>query len=144
MLWYPFCNILKWTTKMEISVVNWAKMAWKGTEMHYKKSLSVENNRYSLTSYCLPAYLFFLYWLPMKVQLTGSTFLAHLVMSLCNHTLSIVCHCHCHWRQCQWCQHRCWHLCTALPVIDLIVEALYLINTCSYVLNICTWNIKSI
>ena len=44
-------------------------------------------------------------------------FLAHLEMSLCNHALSVVCHC------------RCWQwqrLCTALPVTGLIIEASYL------------------
>ena len=59
-------------------------------------------------------------------------FLAHLVMSLCNHVLSVVCHC---------CQHR--HLCTALPVTGLIIEASYLTNICSYAPSICTLNIKS-
>ena len=62
-------------------------------------------------------------------------FLAHLVMSLCNNALSIMFHC------CCCCQH--WHLCSALPVTGLIIEALYLINICSYVPSICTWNIKS-
>ena len=57
-------------------------------------------------------------------------FLAHLVMSLCNHALSIMCHCHC-------CHHH-WHLCTALPVTGLIIEASYLTNICSYAPSICT------
>ena len=61
-------------------------------------------------------------------------FLAHLVMSLCNHALSIVCHCHC--RRCHWHQH--WHLCTGLPVTCLIIEASYLTNICSYAPSICT------
>ena len=63
-----------------------------------------------------------------------SSFLAHLVMSLCNHALSMF-HCHC----CHHCQHccHCQHLCTALPVISLIIEASYLTNICSYVPNIC-------
>ena len=66
-------------------------------------------------------------------------FLAHLVMSLCNHALSVVCRCRCqHLRRCR---HRC--LCTALPVTGLIIEASYLINICSYAPSICTWNIKS-
>ena len=45
-------------------------------------------------------------------------FLAHLVMSLCNHALSVVCRC----------RHQCrhWRLCTALPVTGLIIEASYL------------------
>ena len=63
-------------------------------------------------------------------------FLAHFVMSLCNHALSVVCHCRRH-----WCQHQ--HLCTALPVTGLIIEASYLTNICSYAPSICTWNIKS-
>ena len=67
-------------------------------------------------------------------------FLAHLVMSLCNHALSVVCRCHCH--QCQCC-HWHWHLCTALPVTGLIIEASYLTNICSYAPSIYTWNIKS-
>ena len=54
-------------------------------------------------------------------------FLAHLVMSLCNHALPIVCRC------CR-CRHR--HLCTAVPVTALIIET-------SYLADICTWNIKS-
>ena len=61
-------------------------------------------------------------------------FLAHLVMSLCNHALSVVCCCRCHW-------HR--HLCTTLPVTGLIIEASYLTSICSYAPSICTWNIKS-
>ena len=63
-------------------------------------------------------------------------FLAHLVMSLCNHALSVVWCC---------CRHlRCrQHLCTALPVIALIIETSYLANICSYTPNICTWNIRS-
>ena len=67
------------------------------------------------------------------VQCHTGHFLAHLVMSLCNHALSIMCHC--------W--HWCWHLCTALPVTGLIIEASYLTNICSYAPSICTWNIKS-
>ena len=59
-------------------------------------------------------------------------FLAHLVMSLCNHALSVVCRCH---------RHRC--LCTSLPVTGLIIGASYLTNICSYAPSICTWNIKS-
>ena len=64
--------------------------------------------------------------------------LAHLVMSLCNHALSIMWCCHCH--QC-WCWY--WHLCTALPVTALIIETSYLANICSYTPSICTWNIRS-
>ena len=68
-------------------------------------------------------------------------FLAHLVMSPCNHALSVVCRCRCrhrwhHWHHCHW--HWHWHMCTALPVIGLIIEALYLINICSYASSICT------
>ena len=56
-------------------------------------------------------------------------FLAHLIMSLCNHALSVVCRCHRHW---------CQRLCTALPVTGLIIEASYLTNICSYAPSICT------
>ena len=69
-------------------------------------------------------------------------FLAHLVMSLCNHALSVVCHCHCHHCR-RWRRHWHWHLCTALPVTGWIIEASYLTNICSYAPSICTWNIKS-
>ena len=55
-------------------------------------------------------------------------FLAHLVMSPCNHALSVVCRCRCRRRR----------LCTALPVTGLIIEALYLTNICSYAPSICT------
>ena len=54
-----------------------------------------------------------------KVQ--NIKFLAHLVMSLCNHALSVVCRCR---------QRR--RLCTALLVTGLIIEASYLTNICSY------------
>ena len=50
----------------------------------------------------------------------SSFFLAHLAyisMSLCNHVLSIVCRFHC---------YRHWYLCTAVPVIGLKVQILYL------------------
>ena len=67
----------------------------------------------------------------INLQLKLLTLLAHLVMSLCNHTLSIVWCCHCH-----QCQHR--HLCTALPVTALIIETSYLANICSYTPSICT------
>ena len=64
------------------------------------------------------------------------TFLAHLVMSLCNHALSVVCCCRCRRRLCRWrrCRHRHRHrrLCTALPVTALIIETSYLANICSY------------
>ena len=71
-------------------------------------------------------------------ELFFSSFLAHLVMSLCNHALSIMWCCHC------WCLHHHWHLCTALLVTALIIETFYLANICSYIPNICTWNIRSI
>ena len=51
-------------------------------------------------------------------------FLAHLVMSLCNHALSVVC-------RCRWRRHHHRRLCTALPVTGLIVEASYLTNICA-------------
>ena len=51
-------------------------------------------------------------------------FLAHLVMSLCNHALSVVSCCR-HW-------HQCRHLCTAHLVTGLIKETSYLANICSY------------
>ena len=41
------------------------------------------------------------------------------------------------------CRRRRRHLCTALPVTGLIIEASYLTNICSYAPSICTWNIKS-
>ena len=65
------------------------------------------------------------------------SFLAYLVMSLCNHALSVMCRCHCH---CRHHHHRCqhWHLCTALPVTGLIIETSYLTNLCSYAPSICT------
>ena len=73
-------------------------------------------------------------------------FLAHLVMSLCNHSLSVVWCCHCHWHQhqCHQHQHHHWCLCTALPVTALTIETPYLANICSYTPSICTWNIRSI
>ena len=68
-------------------------------------------------------------------------FLAHLVMSLCNHALSVMWCCRlCHWHWHWWCWR---HLCTALPVTALIIETLYLANICSYTPSICTWNIRS-
>ena len=69
---------------------------------------------------------------------TGSDrrfFLAHLVMSLCNHALSVVWCC----RGCHWHWH---HMCTALPVTALIIETLYFTNICNYTPSICTWNIS--
>ena len=66
-------------------------------------------------------------------------FLAHLVMSLCNHALSVVWWCH----LCRWHQHRWHHLCTALPVTALIIETWYLGNICIYTPSMCTWNIRS-
>ena len=75
-------------------------------------------------------------WALSRVEHSYSWFLAHLVMSLCNHALSVVvCRC---WRRCH---HR--RLCTALPVTGLIIKASYLTNICSYAPSICTWNIKS-
>ena len=67
--------------------------------------------------------------------------LAYMLMSLCNHDLSIMCH---------WCHHRCHHqhhhhchhhwccLCTAVPVTALIIETSYLAGICIYTPNICT------
>ena len=66
-------------------------------------------------------------------------FLAHLVMSLCNHALSVMCRCRCHHHLChQRPCHRHLHLCTALPVTALIIETSYLANICSYTPSICT------
>ena len=65
------------------------------------------------------------------------TFLAHLVMSLCNHALSVVCRRRrrlCRRRPCR----RRRRLCTALPVTALIIETSYLANICSYNPSICT------
>ena len=66
--------------------------------------------------------------------------LAHLVMSLCNHTLSVVCRCHCRRLRLRHrlCHPRRRRLCTALPVTGLIIEASYLTNICSYAPSICT------
>ena len=50
------------------------------------------------------------YW---KSDGNSASFLAHLVMSLCNHVLSSVC--------CWHRPHPC-HLCTAVPVTGLIIE----------------------
>ena len=78
--------------------------------------------------------------LSFDLVLLSTSFLAHLVMSLCNHALSVVCRCHCrrlcHWHPCR--QHRCQCLCTALPVTALIIETSYLANICSYTPSICT------
>ena len=57
----------------------------------------------------------------------GPILLDHLVMSLCNHALSVMCHC----LQCQC-------LCTAVPVTALIIETSYLADICQcdmYFLN---------
>ena len=35
-------------------------------------------------------------------------------------------------------RHHHWHLCTALPVTGLIIEASYRTNICSYAPSICT------
>ena len=59
-------------------------------------------------------------------------FLAHLVTSLCNHALSILCGC---------CWH--WHLCTAVPVSALIIETSHLADICTYAPSLCRSNIKS-
>ena len=63
-------------------------------------------------------------------------FLAHLVMSLCNHALSVVCRCRRRRRR-RPCRRRR-RLCTALPVTGLIIETSYLANICSYTPSICT------
>ena len=55
-----------------------------------------------------------------------SYFLAHLVMSLCNHALSG------RVSPCRRCQCQCRRLCTALPVTGLIIEASCLTTICSY------------
>ena len=49
----------------------------------------------------------------------------NLVMSLHNHALSVICHCHCSW-------HVHCHLCTSVPVTALIIETSYLVNICTY------------
>ena len=69
-------------------------------------------------------------------------FLAHLVMSLCNHALSIMCHCCCH-HQCHWQHQHHWHLCTAIPVTALIIETSYLTDIFIYAPSLYTWNFKS-
>ena len=73
-------------------------------------------------------------------EVVSFSFLAHLAympMSLCNHDLSVMCHCcwchHCHCHHC-WCHH----LCTAVPVTALLIETLYLADTCTYILSIFT------
>ena len=61
-------------------------------------------------------------------------FLAYLVMSLCI-ILCPLCVCRpCHQH---WCWHHSCHLCTALPVIALIIETLCLGNICIYTPSIC-------
>ena len=72
------------------------------------------------------------------VSQTFVSFLAHLAympMSLFNHYLSIMCHCCHHWCCCCWHQHC---LCTAVPVTVLFIETSYLVDTCTYIPNICT------
>ena len=64
-------------------------------------------------------------------------FFAHMVMSLCNYALSIMCHCH----QPHQCYHH-WHLCTAVLVTTLIKETSYLADICTYCPSLCTWNIR--
>ena len=79
-----------------------------------------------------------------KIQQTRQTlFLAHLVMSLCNHALSVVCRCRCrrhrcrlHLRHQRLCRHQ--HLCTAVPVTALIIETSYLADICIYAPSLCT------
>ena len=44
--------------------------------------------------------------------------------------LSCCCHCHHH--------HWCHHLCTAFLVMALLIETLYLVDTCIYIPSICT------
>ena len=73
------------------------------------------------------------------------THLAYMPVSLCNHDLSIMCHCHHYW--CNCCchhHHHCCHwccMCTAIPVRTLITEMLYLADLCTCIPSICTWNI---
>ena len=78
------------------------------------------------------------------VLFSSVSFLAHLAsmpMSLCNHDLSVMCHCHHRWCHCH--SHHWCHLCTAVPVRALITETLYLADICTYIPSICTWNIGS-
>ena len=65
----------------------------------------------------------------------GFEFEPYMPMSLCNHDLSIMCHCHHHW--CHCCHHWCC-LYTAVPVTALLIETLYLADTCIYIPSICT------
>ena len=78
-------------------------------------------------------------WMLKDQKLPGMVrhmFLAHLVMSLCNHALSGVWCCHWH--------HPCLHcLCTAVLVTALILETSYPANICINTPSICTWNIIS-
>ena len=60
--------------------------------------------------------------------------LAHLGMSLCNHALFVVWWC----RRCHYHHHHHHHLCTALSVMALIIETLYLTNICIYTPSIWT------
>ena len=63
--------------------------------------------------------------------------LALMLISLCNHELSVVWCCwHCHhcWHHCHW--HCLW---TVLPATGLITETSYLAHTCTYGPSICTW-----
>ena len=107
---------------------------------HYDKRISVDGYIWSKSKFL---------GLSIGVHMIGQGrclfllfFLAHLVMSLCNHALSVVCRCRrrlCRRRPCHWRRH----LCTALPVTALIIETSYLANICSYTPSICTWNIRS-
>ena len=70
-----------------------------------------------------------------KLLLRFLAHLAYMPMSLYNHDLSVVCHCHhcCHYHHWCHCCHHCWccHwccLCAAVPVTALIIETSYLVD----------------
>ena len=62
-----------------------------------------------------------------KLHLSLYHFLAHLVMSLCNHAIRHRHH-HCHWH---------WHL-YSHPSEALIIETSYLGDICTYAPSLCT------
>ena len=79
---------------------------------------------------------------PRKPSSIDGMLLAHLVVSLCNYALSGLCLCH--WHHLCPCPCLCLHphpryLCTAVPVIALIIETSYLTNICIYSPSICTY-----
>ena len=69
----------------------------------------------------------------MQKEFAEIQFMAHSVMSLCNHALSIVLCCH----HCHPCLHPC-HLHTAVLGTALITETLYPANICICIPSICT------